>query len=223
MKFLGLSRTPSLPYQRQEQRATFFFSTAHRSLSPTKRRTPTRNRVAKRENQKKFMKQISELQPGSSIQRSNHMAGRGQLDAPRPRWSRPTQPNPPADARGDPPTDAASRGPLSLTGADAGVGRPPEPHLLDDEAGPDEGAGRHREDQALGVVRRHGPAAAPGRRRRHLAPTQTTGCRTGAAALIPSPTPPPPPPPPSPSWGVERGGGEGRKREGKGGKMKWEF
>lgn len=53
------------------------------------------------------------------------------------------------------PREHTRAGGRELTSADAGVGGPPEPHLLDDEARPDEGARRHREDQPLGVVGGH--------------------------------------------------------------------
>jgi hypothetical protein len=90
---------------------------------------------------------------------------------------------------------------VSLTRADAGIGGPPEPHLLDDEAGPDEGARRHREDQALDVVRRHAPGA-PGRRgsrRRHRVPPHAPGSGVTTRPLTRAPTTPPPLPPPPPS------------------------
>jgi hypothetical protein len=111
----------------------------------------------------------------------------------------------PADLEGDPNTRAGihrrtRRTEPSLTRADAGVGGPPEPHLLDDEAGANEGARRHREDQALGVVRRHGPAA-PGRRgsrRRHLLPPRAPGSGVTTRPLIQAATTPPPPPAPPP-------------------------
>jgi hypothetical protein len=160
--------TPSLPPTRT---ARHIFSTAHRSLGLTNQTKNTHPKPrGKRENQKKTRNQFQRSSPipvyseattclarhnstGLAVVRANqpnptHPPTRGEIQTPE-RAS--------TDGRGE-------QGGPSLTRADAGVGRPPEPHLLDDEAGPDEGARRHREDQALGVVRRHAPAA-PGRRR----------------------------------------------------------
>lgn len=198
-------------HHREEQPTTFFFYRG-RSLSPTKPTTATRNRVA-RGTQKKTRNQFQSFNPIPCNQLSNHMAGTQPNNSTRLAVVRTNQPSADTHRPGRrsrvPDTRAGihrrtRRTEPSLTRADAGVGGPPEPHLLDDEAGPDEGARRHREDQALGVVRRHAPAS-PGRRgsrRRHLLPPSAPGSGVTARPLTQGPTTPPPPPPPPSACGV---------------------
>jgi hypothetical protein len=89
-----------------------------RSLSTTKQTTATRNRVARGTQKKKNKKSISKLQPDSSSQLSNHMAGTQPNNSTRLAVARTNQSSAhthryggrSTDQCGHPPTDAANRG-----------------------------------------------------------------------------------------------------------------